>query len=175
MLPTKRLPAKLKHCVLTVLLAIVSTTAFGLPSDREQNFELQANQQTFDQKNGRVTYTGEARLQQGSLIIRANTIVVQFDQDNSVEQITAEGSPAHFEQQPSIDRGVVSAKAGIITYNSANNTVSLSKGALLEQDGAVMQGHEIRYDINRELVSAEGDHESDQPIQMTIPPALIEQ
>lgn len=168
-------PIKPLQNLLAIVLFTITGSALALPTDREQNFELQASKQTFDQKNGRVTYTGGARLQQGSLIIRADTIVVQFNQDNSVEQITATGQPAHFEQQPSPDRGIVSAKAGTIIYNSSANTVSLSDGARLEQDGAVIQGHEIHYDINREFVSAVGDQQSDQPIQMTIPPAIIEQ
>ncbi|MDO3388350.1 lipopolysaccharide transport periplasmic protein LptA [Gilvimarinus sp. SDUM040013] len=168
-------PINFLRSVSFALLMIVCTEVLALPDDRKQDFQLQANQQTFDQKNGRVTYTGEARLQQGSLIIRADTIVVQFNQDNSVEKITASGQPAHFEQQPSVERGIVSAKAGIIVYDSTVNTVSLSQNARLEQDGAIMQGHEIRYDINRELVSAKGDQQRDQPIQMTIPPAVIEQ
>lgn len=165
---------KLTRSLGLILLLATASGALALPEDREQNFELQANQQTFDQKNGRVTYTGNARLQQGSLIIRADTIVVQFNQENSVEKVIAEGQPAHFEQQPSADRGIVSANAGTIVYDSAANTVSLDKGARLEQDGAIMKGQQIRYDIGRELVSAEGDAQSEQPIQMTIPPAVLE-
>ncbi|MDO3382855.1 lipopolysaccharide transport periplasmic protein LptA [Gilvimarinus algae] len=158
-----------------LLLVLAAAGASALPEDRQQSFQLQADQQTFDQKNGRVTYTGSARLQQGSLIINADQIVVEFAADNSVKQITATGSPAHFQQQPSLERGIVTAQAQEIVYNSEKNTVSMSVKARLEQDGAVMEGHSIHYDLTRELVSAEGDGESSEPIRMVIPPAVIEQ
>lgn len=156
---------------------IIAAPSLALPDDREQAFQLQADSQTFDQKNGRVTYSGAARLQQGSMVIEADTITVDFATDNSVSKVTAQGDPAKFQQRPSPDKGIVFAEGQTITYDSGNNTVSLEQEAKLEQDGAVMRGFSIHYDLNRELVRAESDKSESseqQRIQMTIPPAMVE-
>ncbi|UTF59684.1 lipopolysaccharide transport periplasmic protein LptA [Gilvimarinus sp. DA14] len=172
------IPFKSQFSVITA--AFLATLLFtlkaqALPDDREQPFQLQADTQTFDQKNGRITYSGNALLQQGSLLIKADTITVEFTPDNSVKVVTAKGKPAHFQQKPSAERGIVSAEANEIVYDSANNTVSMTEAAKLEQDGAIMRGHSIHYDLTQELVNAQSDAEGQDRIQMTIPPAAIEQ
>ncbi|WP_020207972.1 lipopolysaccharide transport periplasmic protein LptA [Gilvimarinus chinensis] len=162
--------------LLAILFLAVLTTpnVQALPDDREQPFQLQADTQTFDQKNGLITYSGNALLQQGSLKIKADTITVKFSADNSVKAVTAIGSPAHFQQRPSTERGIVSAEANEIIYDSANNTVSMTESVKLEQDGAIMRGHRLHYDLTKELVNAQSGTEGDERIQMTIPPAAIE-
>ncbi len=163
----------LTAALLAALLSAAKVQA--LPDDREQPFQLQADTQTFDQKNGRITYSGNALLQQGSLQIKADTITVEFTADNNVKAVTATGSPAHFQQRPSAERGIVSAEANQIVYDSANNTVSMTESVKLEQDGAIMRGHSIHYDLTQELVNAQSGAEGQDRIQMTIPPAAIEQ
>jgi lipopolysaccharide export system protein LptA len=159
---------------LAAAMAMIATTAHALPDDREQDFQLQADKQLFDQKNGLVTYTGSARLQQGSLIIDAERIVVHFKSDNSVAKIEASGSPAHFEQQPQADKGKVFAEAHEISYDHDKRTVTLSNSAKIEQDGAIMQGHSIHYDLARELINAQSDDNSDERIKMVIPAGATE-
>jgi lipopolysaccharide export system protein LptA len=161
--------------VLAFSLLLASAGAWALPDDRTQDFQLQADQQLFDQKNGRVTYTGAARLQQGSLIIKAERIVVHFTDDNAVAKVVASGSPAHFQQQPKANQGIVFAQAEHITYNHTQRTVSLDQAAKLEQDGAVMQGHSIHYDLTRELINAQGDSEASERIKMVIPAGATQQ
>lgn len=159
----------LKYAAALLATATITTTAQALPDDREQDFQLQADKQLFDQKNGLVTYTGSARLQQGSLIIDADRIVIHFKSDNSVAKIEASGSPAHFQQQPQANKGKVFAEAQEISYNHDERTVTLNNSAKLEQDGAIMQGHSIHYDLTRELINAQSDETSNERIKMVIP------
>lgn len=160
---------------LALTLLLVSTGTLALPDDRKQDFQLQADQQLFDQKNGRVTYTGAARLQQGSLIIKAERIVVHFTDDNAVAKVVASGSPAHFQQQPRANKGIVFAQAKEIIYNHKERIVSLDNAAKLEQDGAVMQGHSIHYDLTRELINAQGNNDASERIKMVIPAGATQQ
>ncbi|WP_052480930.1 lipopolysaccharide transport periplasmic protein LptA [Gilvimarinus agarilyticus] len=159
----------LKYVAALIATATIATSAQALPDDREQDFQLQADKQLFDQKNGLVTYTGSARLQQGSLIIDADRIVIHFKSDNSVAKIEATGSPAHFQQQPQANKGKVFAEAREISYNHDERTVTLNSSAKLEQDGAIMQGHSIHYDLTRELINAQSDESSSERIKMVIP------
>lgn len=165
----KRCINRLAALSLTATITILSAAVQALPDDREQDFQLQADKQLFDQKNGLVTYTGNARLQQGSLIIDAERIVIHFDGDNSVIKVEAAGSPAHFQQQPQTNKGKVLAEAQKITYNHAERTVTLSDSAKIEQDGAIMQGHSIHYDLTRELINAQSNESSSERIKMVIP------
>lgn|SRR5690554_956991 len=160
----KQLPARVLAA--TLLLA---AQAQALPGDSAQDFLLQADKQLFDQKNGLVTYTGSARLQQGSLIIEAEHIIIHFKHDNSVAKVEASGSPAHFQQQPQADKGIVFAEADKIVYDHEQRTVTLSRGAKIAQDGATMQGHSIHYDLIRELINAQSDEGSNERIKMVIP------
>lgn len=154
-------------------LGAVSTSVLALPDDRTQNINLQASH--FDRQEGKITWSGNARLQQGSLVIEADQIVVHYTEDDRFTKATAIGQPAHFQQQPDLQSGVISAKAHTIIYDSVANAISLSGEARLEQDGVEVNGHEIRYDINQDQFYAEGNDQTDQPIQMTIPPAVLEQ
>ena len=165
---------QLSALLLSVAMTLLSTSAQALPDDRDQDFQQQADNQLFDQKNGLVTYTGNARLQQGSLVIDAERIVVHFDGDNAVVKIEASGSPAHFQQQPQASKGKVLAEANAIIYSHAERTVTLSENAKIEQDGAMMQGHSIHYDLTRELINAQGDASSNERIKMVIPAGTVD-
>ena len=153
-----------------LLLALACGNALTLPGDRTASIELQSDQYVYDQKNGLIIYTGGAQLRQGSLQINADRITVYYrGDDNTVEKIEAEGSPARLQQQPSADADPVKASAAEITYHRLDNTVEMRTGAQLEQNGAVMQGHRIHYDLTRELVQADSDDAGEERIFMTIP------
>ena len=156
-----------------LLTLIFSAATLALPEDRNAKIELQSDQYVFDQKNGLIIYTGNAELKQGSLHINADKIVVHYQGDSTVEKIEANGSPARFQQQPSTQQGVITAEAEQIIYHRLDNTVVMTSSARLEQNGAVMQGHKIHYDLTRELVQADSDDQGEQRIQMTIPPGSL--
>lgn len=164
MIPSKH------HRYICCLLLLCCSGTLALPGDRTASIELASDQYVYDQKNGLIIYTGNAELRQGSLQINADRITVHYrDDDKTVEKIKAEGSPAHLQQQPSTDAELVKASAGEITYHRMDNTVEMRAGAQLEQNGAVMQGHRIHYDLTRELVQADSDEAGEERIFMTIP------
>ncbi len=173
------IPAKFRFTVPPFALAVVafiasySTASLALPSDKTETIRGSADNLMVDQKNGVATYTGSVKIQQGSLMISADSIVIHTNADSSVEKMIATGNPARFQQQPEKDQGVVTAAAKQITYTPSNERLLLVEDASVEQNGAVMSGPHIDYDLLKEVMKAAGKNGTSgngQRIEIVIPP-----
>lgn len=173
------IPAKFRFVLSPIAVAIAafiasySTTSLALPSDKHETIRGSADNLTVDQKNGVATYTGSVKIQQGSLVITAESIVIHTNPDSSVEKMIASGNPARFQQQPEKDQGVVTAAAKQITYTPSNEHLVLIEDASVEQNGAVMSGPHIDYDLVKEVMKAAGNTSASgtgQRIEIVIPP-----
>lgn len=158
---------------LAASIASYSATPLALPSDKNETIRGSADNLTVDQKNGVATYTGSVKIEQGTLKITADSIVIHTNADSSVEKMIATGNPARFEQQPEKDQGVVTAAAQQITYTPNNERLLLVENASVEQNGAVMSGPQIDYDLLKEVMKAAGKNGatgSGERIEIVIPP-----
>jgi lipopolysaccharide export system protein LptA len=173
------IPAKFRFTVspvalaLTALIASTSAATHALPNDKNETIRGSADNLTVDQKNGVATYTGSVKIAQGSLMISADSIVIHTNADSSVEKMIATGNPARFQQQPEKDQGVVTAAAKQITYTPNNEHLLLVESASVEQNGAVMSGPHIDYDLVKEVMKAAGNTSANggtQRIEIVIPP-----
>lgn len=159
--------------VTAALFATHSAVTLALPSDKNETIRGSADNLTVDQKNGVATYTGSVKIQQGSLMITADSIVIHTNPDSSVEKMIATGNPARFQQQPDQDQGVVTAAAKQITYTPDDQRLLLVEDASVEQNGAVMSGPHIDYDLVKEVMKAAGKNGASgngQRIEIVIPP-----
>jgi lipopolysaccharide export system protein LptA len=168
-------PFTLSRCAPLLALLIVSHSAItlALPSDKNETIRGSADNLTVDQKNGVATYTGAVKIQQGSLVISAESIVIHTNPDSSVEKMIATGNPARFQQQPEKDQSIVTAAAKQITYTPNNEHLLLIEDASVEQNGAVMSGPHIDYDLVKEVMKAAGSNDNSgngQRIEIVIPP-----
>lgn len=168
-----KLPPKIGKSFLPAALLLCSSWAFALPGDKNETIRGSADNLTVDQKNGIATYTGSVEIQQGSLVINAESIIIHTNADGGVEKMIATGSPARFQQQPEKDQGIVTAAAKQITYTPSNEHLILVEDASVEQNGAVMSGPHIDYDLVKEVMKAAGNGDSKgngQRIEIVIPP-----
>jgi lipopolysaccharide export system protein LptA len=159
--------------LMAALFATHSAATLALTSDKNETIRGSADSLIVDQKNGIATYTGAVKIQQGSLMITADSIVIHTNPDSSVEKMIATGSPARFQQQPAEDQGVVTAAAKNITYTPSNEHLLLVEDASVEQNGAVMSGPHIDYDLVKEVMKAAGSNDASgdgQRIEIVIPP-----
>lgn len=174
MIPAKNPLRIVRHVIAISLLAgIYAGQALALPSDKNETIRGSADKLTVDQKNGIATYTGSVIIQQGTLVISADSIVIHTNADNDVEKMVAQGAPARFQQQPEKDQGLVTAAAKQITYTPNNQRLLLIEDASVEQNGAVMSGPRIDYDLVKEVMKAAGNSSTDgnaQRIEIVIPP-----
>lgn len=162
------------RCFITLSLLACACQSFALPTDKNETIRGSAEKLTVDQKNGIATYTGSVIIQQGTLVITADSIVIHTNADNDVEKMVAQGNPARFQQQPEKDQGMVTAAAKQITYTPDNQRLLLIEDASVEQNGAVMKGPRIDYDLVKEVMKAAGGNSSAdgnaERIEIVIPP-----
>lgn len=173
------IPAKFRTFFSPLVLAMAafaasySTVTHALPSDKNETIRGSADNLTVDQKNGVATYTGSVTISQGSLKISADSIVIHTNPDSSVEKMIATGNPARFQQQPEPNQGIVTAAAKQITYTPNDEHLVLIEDASVEQNGAVMSGPHIDYDLVKEVMKAAGIKNASgegQRIEIVIPP-----
>lgn len=159
----------------TILLATLSATISALPEDRDQPIRITADQALRDEKQGFTEYTGNVQMDQGSLRIEANKITI-YHVNEEADKIVAEGEPAHMQQQPEPDKGLMHARAKIIEYYKAEDRVHLRVNAQVEQDGSTVTGDTIDYFIAEQLVRADSNlDENSSRVEVVIPAQAIKE
>jgi len=157
---------------LTGLLCLLSgffgTSALALPSDRQATITVEADRAQINEKTGITEYHGAVVIKQGTLLIEADQVTI-YSTDGQTNKIICIGEPAHYQQQPNPEDGLVNAYGNTIEYYLDTETITLIKNASLEQQGSTLKGDHINYDINAELVEAKGSANSQQRVRMVIP------
>ena len=121
-----------------------------------------------DQTSDRIVYRGAVRVDQGTLRVDADQIIVQYE-DQKVVRIVAEGNPASYRQQLANPEGEVVAQAATIVYLTRDERLELQGTASLSQQGNQISGETILYDMvagKVEAVSGEGGS-----VRMVLQPA----
>ncbi len=155
--------------LLCLLGALVSATpALALPADRQATITVEADRAQINEKTGITDYQGAVIIKQGSLLIEAEQVTI-YSTDGQAHKIICLGKPAHYQQQPNIEDGLVNAHADTIEYYLDRETITLIKNASLEQQGSTLKGDHINYDLKAELVVARGSDNSQQRVHMVIP------
>ena len=163
-----------KFCLSPLALAALFASSFAqaLPGDKFETIRGRAANLTIDNKTGIATYSGSVNIQQGSLNIVADRLMVHRNVQGDVEKMVATGSPARFQQQPDPEKGIITASAKSITYIPANENLLLVEDASVEQDGSVMSGSKINYDLAKEILKASGDtQQQNSGVEIVIPPS----
>jgi lipopolysaccharide export system protein LptA len=156
--------------VLLLILGLLGSLTV-LAADTNHPIEITADTAMREEPSGKTTYRGDVVLTQGSLEIRADSLVFSFDSDNTT-LITAKGNPATLKQQPENADAPVDASAATIEYHEKSERVRLVGNAKILQDGAVIEGNTIEYLVGTQRVIAAGSPETGAPqrVKVTIPP-----
>lgn len=157
-----------RQLLVTLALLCFPVLVQALPSDRQQPIHIESDRA--ERNKNIIVYRGNVIIKQGTILIRAAKVVIHSTGD-SVSKIVCTGKPAHYQQRPSLDGGLVRASANTIEYWPARNQMHLINNASLEQAGTTITGERIDYDIAKEVVKAKGDNSGGQRIQMVIPPS----
>jgi len=158
--------------LLSVVLLCLSTASFGLQTDSQQSIKVEADDQVvFDIARNTQTWSGNVIMQQGSMRIAAEKIVIHSD-GKKTSRIVATGHPAQFRQTPKPGQQDIEAKAFKLEYNVEGKTLHLIDRATIVQQGASLSGNRIDYDVKKALVKADGaDNRGEQGrVRMVIPP-----
>lgn len=138
---------------LLLLSVLVSLGAQALPTDRDQPIHIEADKATRDQKQGITTYQGRVVMDQGSIHIEADQVII-YSQEKKVGRILATGSPARFQQQPAPDKQVIKANGQRLDYRVADDKLTIEGDASVTQEGSQISGDLINYNIHLAVVEA---------------------
>jgi len=141
---------------LKLLLLLISCAFSALASagndDSQQPVHIEADQAEIDEILGVMTYTGHVVVSQGSIEMRADTVVV-YSKERELQRITAQGQPAHYLQKRT-DGKIVKGSSQRMEYNANNKQVLLLGNAQFWQGGNRFSGDRIQYDPDAERVVA---------------------
>ena len=130
----------------TALLLAGAVPVLALSTDRDQPIEIVADGAEHDDARRTTTYRGNVVIDQGSLHITGDTVVVMFDARNRVAKITSVGTPAHFRQLSEGDSDYRKAWASTMEYFPEQDLINLSGAARYEKDGSRVQADRLVYD-----------------------------
>ena len=82
-----------------------------LPEDQQQPIHVTADSAV--QENNIVTYRGNVLIVQGSIRIDADQVVIYHDK-GKLQKAVATGKPAHFQEQPEADGGLITGSANTL-------------------------------------------------------------
>ncbi|MBK6727870.1 MAG: lipopolysaccharide transport periplasmic protein LptA [Xanthomonadales bacterium] len=151
--------------VLLISLFLAAPAALALESDREQTMQIDADHAKGDAAAGTTLLTGNVRIDQGSLSIRADRAEVE-QQDQDIRRVLLDGTPVHLEQEIE-QQGRLKADAERIEYLLAEQKVVLSGNVRIERPRGVMTGTRIVYQLDTgEMIAGEAGSR----VHMTIAP-----
>ncbi|MFT7108677.1 MAG: lipopolysaccharide export system protein LptA [Psychrobacter glaciei] len=152
---------------ITILLVSASMQTQALPDDSEQEITISSDTAALDKLEGKLVYTGNVALQQGSLSIKADEITL-VKTDSGVREFIATGKPARYQQQLNLNEDKTSAYGETLIYNLQSDELTLLTNAGLEKQGNVFTGDKIVYLINQQRVKADSVQED--RVRMVIQP-----
>ena len=141
---------------LALLLLLAPGLAWALTSDRDKPIQIAADRATLDEKTGVGIYEGDVHLQQGTLQLHGSKMTVRLN-NNRIEMITIEGTPAKFSQRPDDSDADQQAEAGHIEYHAREQRLLLRDNAnIRQQDREEFRSDRIEVNLRNNTVNAGG-------------------
>src|ERR1022692_1984990 len=131
---------RLQFTALCTLL--FARTVFALPEDQQQPIHVTADSAV--QEANTVTYRGNVIIVQGSVRIEADQVVI-YHEKGKLQKAIATGKPAHFQEQPEANGGLITGNAAKLIYYNADQRVELLQDAFVDRDKSTVKGDRIEY------------------------------
>ena len=142
-------------------------------SDYQQPVVVDSVTQQAELNENKVTFLQDVVITQGSIIIHANKVVVLRHEKGNDEMI-ATGNPATFFQI--LDNGKpVNARAKRLHYKLSEKLVILTEQAELQQEDNKVTSDVIRYDIQKQQMTAETTSKSSRVKTVFMPEQMSDQ
>ena len=142
-------------------MVLASSSAFALKDDVNQPINIVSDNQSLDMEKSVVTFTDNVVITQGSIVIKANKVVITplAEKSGKKETLEAFGTPVTFHQQ--LDNGKpVDGKANKVHYDLGNEFLTLTNNAELKQLDSKINGSVITYDVKKQQLKANGNGKS---------------
>jgi lipopolysaccharide export system protein LptA len=139
---------------------LATPPAFAERADRDKPVTIESDRMTADELKKTATFEGKVVLTQGSLVIRAERIVVRQDSEG-FQNGTATGNPATFRYKQEGTAGYIDGQAMRIEYDNKVERVEFFNDARLRRDsGDDIRGDFISYDARSERFTVKSASEA---------------
>ncbi len=124
-------------------------------ADRDKPIDLEADTVKVDDSKQISTYSGNVILTQGTLVIRADKLIVREDQ-GGFQHSTSLGNPTTFKQKMEGKNEYMEGSAQRIEYDGRMDKVQLYTKAWVKRGGDIVHGDYIMYDASAEYAEVIG-------------------
>lgn len=149
-----------------LLFALMSAAALG--SDADAPLTVEAVSMEADRAKEISVFTGDVRLDKGSIHIEADEVRLRA-REGEVQEGTLIGRPVKFRQQPE-GASVITGEAQRIEYDAVNRIVVLTGGAWVRQGTDEFRGETIRYDLDAGKVLATSAESVEERVKLVFQP-----
>lgn len=141
--------------VMGLSLLTVSGQALAEAADRDKPIDLEADTVKVDDSKQISTYSGNVILTQGTLVIRADKLIVRED-SQGFQHSTSLGNPTTFKQKMEGKNEYMEGSAQRIEYDGRMDKVQLYTKAWVKRGEDIVHGDYIMYDANAEYAEVVG-------------------
>ena len=141
--------------LLALLLLAQTIPCWAEKADRDKPVNLVADTVTVDDAKQTSVYEGNVILTQGTLIIRADKLIVKQDAEG-FDYGTAFGNPVSFKQKREGVDEVIEGEGKRIEYDGKKDKVEFFNNARMKRGGDEVRGNYISYDAKAELFQVLG-------------------
>ena len=149
----------LKLTLLCLLCLSFAGQVLAESADRDKPIDLEADTVKVDDAKQISTYSGNVILTQGSLIIRADKLIVRED-TSGFQHSTSIGNPTTFKQKREGKDEYMEGSALRIEYDGRMDKVQLYTKAWVKRGEDIVHGDYISYDANAEYAEVIGGTKS---------------
>ncbi|MDD3517393.1 MAG: lipopolysaccharide transport periplasmic protein LptA [Chromatiales bacterium] len=139
-----------------LILFLLPSVAAARSDDTQKPIRISADRAELDDKKGVAVYRGNVRVEQGTMLLKADVLTVHTP-ERAVSRMIAESRnetrPVSFRQQTDDGRSI-EAEAQRMDYRVGARRVQLEGGAELRRGGDSFRGERIDYDLAAEVVEA---------------------
>ncbi|WP_018692467.1 lipopolysaccharide transport periplasmic protein LptA [Algicola sagamiensis] len=140
-----------------LLSLILTTSGYStiVHAEFTDDIKINSSKQFMDIKNNTLVFQDNVVVLLGSMQINADVMRIKKTKDGRNEVIVAKGNPAKYKQTLEDGKEVIAA-AQEIYYMVSKKTIVLKKNAYLQQSGSHVKSEQITYNLETQLLSAEG-------------------
>jgi lipopolysaccharide export system protein LptA len=145
----------LQCLLLSISLSLWAPVCLAEHADRDKPLFLDADQVLIDDIHKTSTFTGNVRLVQGTMLIRADKIEV-LKYTDGFQQTKAYGNTASFRQKREASEGYLEGYGERIEYDTRTGTVDFYGQARVKRDSDEVRGDHITYSMKTETFQVSG-------------------
>ncbi len=155
---------------IALLLVLSPMQAYAAAGDKKQPIQIEADSLEVRDDDNISIYSGNVLLEQGSLLLKADRLVIYFNDEKDLDLMEMTGNPATFRQLDD-DGNEMLGQADKLDYYESKSLLVLEGNARFSSDGDTIESSSIRINTENDNIEA-ASPEADKRVRMVIQPKL---